>query len=520
MMLKRKISLVTGLLITGIILAMGLLITQQWLRTLQTQLELESRDLAITISHMDTVRYNLTRSNGSIPIQRSMEGLRLKTRAQYIHVINSEGIYYSHTYPAYQGTRITDPYYSRLLEEPGISVRRAGETRRPTVEAAAPVYYQGKPVGLVVTGLLNGRIYQEVSSHLIAFGLAFLLAVFAGLYSAGFLSRSIKKSIYDLEPDEIARLLGQRILILENLKEAIVSIDQNSRIIFINRAAGRFLSLNDMDLNRPVGLYPFREGFEECLASGNQQVREVHAPGGEILFSRFKALREEKTGEVMGVTAVMDDLTEVRRRAEELTGIKQINESLRAQNHEFINKLHTISGLIQLEEYEEAIRFITRTSENRQEIIALLTRCIKDSSVAGLILGKYNRAREQKTEFSLDPESYLPSLPGRTDLISLILGNLLENSLEELAGSPEGRIGLSIAEEGNKIIIELEDNGAGISREEQSKVFKKGFSRKGADRGFGLFLIREKIRDAGGTIHLESRPGETLFTIILPKEEL
>lgn len=77
-----------------------------------------------------------------------------------------------------------------------------------------------------------------------------------------------------------------------------------------------------------------------------------------------------------------EDLTEVRKMAEELTGIKKMAWSLRAQNHEFMNKLHTISGLVQLEEYDEAVKFINVIASSKKNITTIISDKIRDVSLA------------------------------------------------------------------------------------------------------------------------------------------
>ncbi|MDC7235330.1 MAG: ATP-binding protein [Spirochaetales bacterium] len=517
MKLNQKISLSMGFFTTTMIILIGVIAFVQWFATLKSQLELSARDLAYTISEMESIQYNLTRSNGSIPIQRISEKLNLSTRTQYIHILNREGIYYAHTYPGRLGSRETDPALLAVLNEPmpPVQIRQATESSHlPSVEAIAPVYYQGELTGLVIAGILNGRVYQEIRMNQQTMVLILILAVFISLFSSGRLAASIKKSMHDMEPDEISRLLGQRAMTLENLKEGIITIDQQGKIIYFNDSAGKLAELSEADQNRPAELYFFNRGFIRCLEEKKPVNRELVTPSGLSLQGQFEPILDEESSEVLGATVLIEDLTEVRARAEELTGIRQINEGLRAQNHEFLNKLHTISGLIQLEEYDQAIRFINGISHNRKEMTLKISSRIKDPSVAGLLLGKYNKAQEQKTAFYLDDSSTLGNASGFTDLINLVLGNLIENSLEELSGRTGGSIRLRIREDKEKITIQIKDTGKGI--DDPEKAFTKGYSTKGSNRGLGLYIIRKRIQNAGGSIELTSTPGDTRFTVILP----
>ena len=238
-------------------------------------------------------------------------------------------------------------------------------------------------------------------------------------------------------------------------------------------------------MNQPVDLYYFKEEFNQCLELKKALHTDLVSPSGLALQCRFEPILDDHGTAVLGATALMEDLTEVRARAEEITGIRQINEGLRAQNHEFLNKLHTISGLIQLEEYEEAIQFITGISHNRKEMIARLNSRIKDPSVAGLLLGKYNKAQEQKVSCYLEDNSFLEDNTGLTDQINLILGNLIENSLEELRDSAEGSLMVKIHQKPSSVTLQVADTGSGIKDTES--IFLKGFQYKGSrERAWAL----------------------------------
>ncbi|MDC7239243.1 MAG: hypothetical protein PQJ50_02670, partial [Spirochaetales bacterium] len=310
MKLNRKISLLTGFFTSGIILLITLVILLQWFTTLRNQQELESRDMAVTVSRMSIIRENIIKPNGSIPIQREMENLRLNTRVQYIHVINLEGIYYSHSSPSLLNRPVDDTFLLELLnrELRETSIRKARSLAHPTVEGIAPVYTGGEFAGIVVCGFLHGRIFQEIYTHIQIFIFFIIIAVFAGLYSAGFLASSIKRSMYNLEPEEIARLLGEKQMILENLKAAIVTIDQFGKIIYFNKSSREMLGLHEIDLNRPCGLYFFSDAFHSCLDSRSTMILELKIPGGSVLQCRMEPMTDSQSSQILGVTALMEDL--------------------------------------------------------------------------------------------------------------------------------------------------------------------------------------------------------------------
>ncbi len=206
--------------------------------------------------------------------------------------------------------------------------------------------------------------------------------------------------------------------------------------------------------------------------------------------------------------------------ANQLTGVRNYADALRAQTHEFMNKMHVIMGLIDMKAYDELKQFTMEIANNRQAEAAYVVTRLKDITLAGFILGKISRARELDIEFSLTDESELTTefiRPTVQELI-LIIGNLIENAFDVLRDHHSERIvNLSILTFDNEIMVMVEDSGPGIPENKLETIFEKGYSSKGPRRGIGLFLIKQTVTHLKGTIEVESTVGEgTTFTIRLP----
>ncbi|MDZ7548639.1 Spo0B domain-containing protein, partial [Clostridium perfringens] len=112
----------------------------------------------------------------------------------------------------------------------------------------------------------------------------------------------------------------------------------------------------------------------------------------KVIISNRILIREND--KVMGAVAIFRNKTEVTRLAEQLTGVNQIIDALRANTHEFMNKLHIILGLIQIDRIEDAKRYIVDITEDQREVVSLVMNQIEEPTVAALILGKMSRAKE------------------------------------------------------------------------------------------------------------------------------
>lgn len=326
---------------------------------------------------------------------------------------------------------------------------------------------------------------------------------------------------FGYSPKQVAFLIGQQKMVLDNLKVGIIYTDNSGKIILLNAAGKSLLQLDDSAIGTNVKNYFFKEPFLDIIdRSENIQSREIRVSAGNTILFRFHVVRNPDLEQTIGIIASIEDLTIVKQRAEELTGMRKLMGEVRAQNHEFMNKLHTISGLIQLEEYQEAIDFIERSSRASQKLIGIISSKIKEPSVAGLLLSKCNKASEKKVRLIINEETYMSSLPEKMhkDEFCSIVGNLIENSLDELAGRTDGIIEVGLFQGEEEMNITVFDNGRGIPEEMQNKIFEKGHSSKGENRGFGLYIIKEIVDTYGGKIRLWCESG-TMIVITIPMRQ-
>ena len=218
------------------------------------------------------------------------------------------------------------------------------------------------------------------------------------------------------------------------------------------------------------------------------------------------------------ILTIINDQTEMETVMDELTGAKAMLDTLRAFNHEFLNKLHVILGYLQTGQTEEAINFIINSNLVSSQSIRQTADCLRVSKICALVIGKMMHAAELGILLTISPDSRCleKDLLLPVENYITIVGNLLENAIEELsAGSPEIReITLGIYCDPGCNIITCEDTGRGIRPDLIDRIYEKGVSSKGTNRGTGLFLIKQLVDSGNGEISIETEPGEgTCFTI-------
>lgn len=198
---------------------------------------------------------------------------------------------------------------------------------------------------------------------------------------------------------------------------------------------------------------------------------------------------------------------------EDLTGTRYLVDSMRANNHDFTNKLHVIMGLIQMEMYEEAVSYIENITIVQRATISKIMNAVQEPSIAALLIGKIARASELNIKFVLregchysNADMQLPS-----ELLVTVIGNLIENAFEamnEKSGyEVQKELLFGIYSRPGAVLITTDDTGVGISEENLERIFENGFSTKGKGRGTGLYQVKEMVERYGGEITVESQEG-------------
>ena len=221
--------------------------------------------------------------------------------------------------------------------------------------------------------------------------------------------------------------------------------------------------------------------------------------------------------EVTGSVTTFRDRTELSGLHRELQGLRGITDALRAQVHEFSNRLHTIAGLIELGRGDEAIRLATEAAAVHQELAERLVEQVGDPFLSALLLAKAAVASEQAIDLRLSDDTLISSeQPDARDLVT-ILGNLVDNAFDAVrVNPPDAPAGWTqLREETDGRVMRVADSGPGVDPLISQRVFDEGFSTKdakGRTRGLGLALVRQIVQRRGGSVSLENSPG-AVFTV-------
>ncbi len=518
--LWKTITLLVCTVVIFSLLVTDVLISHNVERTTEDSQSEKAKTIAHIVANDSIVIDGLVGKADTSAIQTYTNRILKNTGVQFIVVMDMDGIRKSHPDPQKIGHHFIGGDEGPVLKGKE-HVSLAEGTLGISMRVFVPIFSEtGEQLGAVAVGISADNVKERVkeSRHIIYIGVG--VGVLVGIIGAILLARHIKKSLFGLEPHRIAKILEERNTMLQSVKEGIIAVDKEARVTLINNEAKRLFKKSGLEedfIGKDVELYMPNSRIKEVLQTGEVQLNEEQNIYGITIVTNRVPLYVK--GEIVGAIATFRDKTEIRKLAEELTGIRLYAEALRAQSHEFMNKMHVVLGLTHMKQYEELQKYISgMVSEHQYEIGGVMKR-IKSPVFAGFLLGKLSYAREKNIKLIISEDSYMPEIDDESIIHELItiVGNLIDNALEAVTNCEQKQVEVKI-QQGDILTITVQDTGKGIQEKEIEELFTKGYSTKGDNRGYGLYLVKESIQRINGEIHMHSLVGKgTTITIEIPK---
>lgn len=524
--LKFKLQTKITLLVFTVVVVALLLTTVLIFRSIEAEIKDGIGRQATSVAHLmarsSIVIEGLTTEESTTAMQVYANESAIEAGVEFIVILNMQGVRKAHPNQAIVGKHfVGGDEADALAGNEYISVARG--TLGDSLRAFVPVFTpDGQQVGVVVVGVLMDDIrvlVREVGNVLLV---ATVLGMIVGIIGAFMLSRNIKKTLFGLEPEAIAKRLEERNAMLQSVHEGIIAVDDQGVITLANGEALRMLrlaGLHDNPIGKPVRAYVPNTRLMEVIESGEAELnQDQDFHGLSVLTNRLPMVVD---GKIVGAISTFRDKTEVKVLAEELTGVRDYVDALRAQAHEFMNKLHVILGLVKLGSYNQLATYINRIVAEHEAEVSFVAKRIREPVLAGFILSKLSLAREKNVVMHLAEESYVPQ-PHQEQIVHemvTIIGNLVENAFDAVKNSAHKEVELHMYCDEGALYIHVSDTGEGILPAISDNLFKKGVSSKGNNRGFGLYLVQRSLGELQGEIEFETRPGEgTVFTVKIPYE--
>ncbi|MEU8536525.1 sensor histidine kinase [Streptomyces parvulus] len=456
-----------------------------------------------------------TRPAAGGPVQTEAERIRKATRAEYVVVMDRQGVRWSHTDPERIGEVVsTDPGQALagrdVMEIDDGTLGRSARGKVPLRDA------DGDIVGAVSVGIaydsVRARLIHAVPGLFAYAGGA--LAV--GALAAWLISRRVQRQTRDLAFSDIAGLLAEREAMLHGIREGVVALDRGGRVRLLNDEAQRLLGVGA----EAVGRSP-----DEALGTGRTaDVLAGRVTGTDLLTVRGRRVlvANRMPTDDGGAVATLRDRTELEQLGRELDSTRGLIDALRAQDHEHANRMHTLLGLLELEMYDDAVEFVGEVVGDHRVTAEQITERIQDPLLAAMLVGKATVAAERGVALRVSDRTRLPDRLVDPRGLVTVVGNLVDNALDAAAGGPHARVEVELRAEGRTVTLRVRDTGPGVAVEDRELVFTAGWSTKEPpahrQRGIGLSLVRRLAERQGGSATVDAAyGGGAEFVVVLPE---
>ena len=456
-------------------------------------------------------------------IRIAAESARNYSDATSVIVLDTSGEVLASSVPAQLG---------RVLDLPGdvLTTGRSwvGELRadgRQLVLAQAPVMSDepgavGDVVGVVAVSREQPSLVEDLGA--VAPNLLVYLGAASGLGVAGSLlvARRVKRQTLGLEPLEITGLVEHRDATLHGIREGMVAVDLAGTVTLANDVARSLLHLPHDAVGRPVAGLGLAPGLAALLAEEGTGTDVPVATGDRVLVANRMPIRSRDR--LIGWVTTLRDRTELLRLQRELDAVSDVTQTLRAQAHEFSNRLHTISGLIEIGAYDEVVGYVDRIGRRDAQLALDVTSRIADPAVAALLVAKTSLADERGVALRVSGSCALPVLDEEvSNDVATVVGNLVDNAVDAVAGGArdgDGWVEVEVVADDAEVTVTVTDSGPGIDAEVAGALFERGVSTKEpvpGGRGIGLSLVRLVCTRRGGSVEVGTE-GHTAFRARLP----
>ncbi|MFG3689134.1 ATP-binding protein [Micromonospora sp. NPDC047740] len=483
---------------------------------LRAEVERQLQDRALGIAESVAARPGLgdalrtARPDSDGAIQRDAEGVRQATGALFVVVFDRRGVRYSHPNPDAVGERVsTDP--SGALNGKQVSSIERG-TLGLSARGKVPVHdSRGDVVGGVSVGIDAGEVGNRLDDLLPATGLFTGLALVVGAVSAALLARRLRRRTLALEPADLADLLREHVAVLEGIGEGVVAVDAGGRITVCNAEAARILG------GTPRHAADLPAEARALLTDGAAVVGALRVVGDRVVRVTRRPVR--RGGHDLGTVLTMRDRTDLDGLSRELEATRALTDALRAQAHEYTNRLHTLTGMLHLGHTDDARAYLTELAGE-----SMGGGLVSDTYLDGLLTAKAAVASEAGVTLRPGEDSWMPGrLIAPLDVVTVV-GNLVDNAIRAAAAGfrRPAWVEVSLLAAGADLHVYVADSGGGLPVEHAERVFRPGFTTSGdtsRPHGLGLSLARQTARRHGGDVTLRDAGGGhagAVFVAVLP----
>jgi len=443
-------------------------------------------------------------------VQQAAESVRVATGALFVVVTDDRGLRLAHPEPDQLGRRVsTDP--TEALAGREVVTSESG-TLGDSVRAKVPVTdpASDRVVGEVSVGIATDSVRADLRSDLGDAVLIALAALACGAAGSWLLANRWKRLTLGLEPEQLTELVREQEVVLHGISDGVVGTDAHGVVTVVNAEARRLLGLDD-GIGRPVDTLGMTPRLLDVLRAADG-IPVAATTGDRVVVAVSR--RVVRDGRDLGTVMSVRDRTDIETLTRELDAVRSMSTALRAQRHEFANRLHLLDGLLRQGRAEQALEYIEQIlgsgplGEQLEGADALA-----DPYLHAFLAAKAAHAREQGVTLVLGENTWVHSTLRVPVDVTTVLGNLLDNAVEAARTSAHSpaEVEVELIEDGPDLHVSVADTGAGVDPG-LPDVFAEGATTHPepavpGGRGMGLALARRVARLHGGDVVLADRGG-------------
>lgn len=454
--------------------------------------------------------------NPEATLQPYAERVRLETGTDFVVIMSTDGIRYTHPDRRQIGKRFIG--HIATAAQGGVVVEDYTGTLGPSRRVVVPVRDGGRVVALVSVGIRKTAVAERLSGQLPGLLLAGLAAALLSGLGTALVARRIRRQTHGLGEQQLQEMYEYYDAVLHAVTEGLLLTDLEGRLRLANDEAFRLLGLPENAQGRPVADLGMAEPLVAALTDPDPREDELHVTDARVLvLNKAPAVRH---GRRLGFVVTLRDRTDLEDLTGELDSARGLTEALRSQAHESANRLHTVVSLIELGHADRALAFATDELAASQVLTDRVVASVQEPALTALLLGKAAQAGERGIDFEVGEGARWPEGVAPARDVVTIVGNLVDNALDAVATAKGARrVRVDAHVEGGYAVLTVEDTGPGLPPGEVERAFQRGYSTKQAAgegrRGLGLALVAQSVQRLGGELRVEGPPGAR-FVVRIP----
>lgn len=493
---------------------------------LDVQYHVHSLDIARVVASSPTVLNNITNYDDAPatptptlidqlaagPIQGVASRVEARTHVLFVVIANTRGIRLATPRRDELGLHVRADLAAPLAGHEMTSHDSTvfGNAIVAKVPAAAPG--SDRVLGVVIVGISTKSFDEQFSKNLRVMAAIGGVLLLIGMAGSAALARRWRGLTLGLRPAEITGLVRTQAAVLQGIGEGVLAADTSGKTTFVNDEACRLLEVGN-EPGRPIGEIGLTDRVLDVLKAADPTPTLATVGERVVVVSARHVARE---GRELGTVLVVRDRTDIEALTRQLDAVQVMSTVLRAQRHEFANRLHLLNGLLHGGHVDEGLEYLEELLGSGPLGSAVPgIDSISDPYLQAFLAAKAAAAREAGVTLKIGENTWVSGRLALPVDVTTVLGNLLDNAIYAArVGDGENKeVEVELLQEGSTLHVTVADSGDGVAPGFVDDLFTEGRTTKPdsgipGGRGIGLALSRQISRSLGGDLWLSS-PGNS-----------